>query len=277
MSGRKTEITEVNDAVKAVTPKKRGRPKKTPDIVEMAVAPKVEAAEPAPQKKRRSQKATEIAEIAVAKVEADESAKKKRGRPKKNTDTSEKAVKKAETETAASESKQAKPTKRKAAKSKDELSEQEKKQPEISSKTPQVMRLVRQSNDMVNPTIMAGKSSIPRKLRGLEPLTRIMKREADEIFGTDSDAETYNVTALVIEENAAAILRRFNACDCELCIEQLSQLTAEEVPSRFAKLKPRAVELNAPEVEELKAPLRRSVTSCMIRLVIRNKKRSYHD
>lgn len=148
---------------------------------------------------------------------------------------------------------------------------------ETSSKTPQVMRLVEQRNDMVNPTIMAGKSSIPRQLRGLEPLTKIMKREAEAVFGTDEDAETFNLTALVIDDNAAPILRRFNACDCEICIEQLSRLTADSVPARFAKLKRRSVERKAPEVEELKAPLKRAVTSRMIRLVMQNKRRSFHD
>lgn len=148
---------------------------------------------------------------------------------------------------------------------------------EQSSKTPQVMRLVEQRNDMVNPTILAGKSSIPRKLRGLEPLTKIMKRDAETMFGSDEEAETFNLTALVIDDHAAQILRRFNACDCEVCIERLSQLTADSVPARFVKLKKRSVERKAAEVEELKAPLKRAVTSRMIRLVMQNKKRSFHD
>ncbi len=148
---------------------------------------------------------------------------------------------------------------------------------EASSKTPQVMRLVEQRNDMVNPTILAGKSSIPRKLRGLEPLTKIMKRDAEAVFGSDEEAETFNLTALVIDDHAAQILRRFNACDCELCIERLSQLTSDSVPARFVKLKKRSVERKAAEVEELKAPLKRVVTSRMIRLVMQNKKRSFHD
>ncbi|MBQ8170615.1 MAG: hypothetical protein IJZ95_01370 [Oscillospiraceae bacterium] len=148
---------------------------------------------------------------------------------------------------------------------------------EISSKTPQVMKLVEQKNDMVNPTIMAGKSSIPRSLRGLEPLTRIMKRDAAEMFGVGGETETYNITALVIEDNAREILRRFNACDCEICVERFSQLAAEEVPARFVKLSKKAVEYNVSEVQELKAPLKKTVTSRMIRLVMQNKKRSYHD
>lgn len=155
--------------------------------------------------------------------------------------------------------------------------EKSEKQPETTSKTPQVMRLVEQKTDMVNPTILAGKSSIPRKLRGIEPLTRIMKREAEGILDPDEEAVTYNVTALVINDHAAEILRRFNACDCNICIEELSRLTADIVPARFAKLHKTAVERNAPEVEELKKPLKHKVTSQMIRLVMQNKKRSYHD
>lgn len=148
---------------------------------------------------------------------------------------------------------------------------------EQSSKTPQVMRLVEQRSDMVNPTILAGKSSIPRRLRGLEPLTKIMKRDAETVLGSGEETETFNLTALVIDDQAAQILRRFNACDCEICIERLSQLTAESIPARFVKLKRRSVEQRTSEVEQLKEPLKRAVTSHMIRLVMQNKKRSFHD
>lgn len=148
---------------------------------------------------------------------------------------------------------------------------------EPSSKTPQVMRLVEQPLDAVNPTILAGKSSIPRKLRGLEPLSRIIRRESEATYDPDEEPVTYNLTALVIDDHAAEILRRFNACDCDICIEGLSSLAAESVPARFAKLKRSSVERRAPEIEELKEPLRKKVTQQMIRLVMQNKKRSYHD
>lgn len=152
----------------------------------------------------------------------------------------------------------------------------EPKASEISSKTPQVLKLIEQNNGVVNPTIMAGKSSIPRKLRGIEPLSRIIKRETEEIFGLEAE-ETYNVTALVIADHAEEILGRFNACCCEVCVEQLSRLTAEAVPSRFAKLRKRDVENNHPDVEALKEPLRKTVTSSMIRIVMQNRKRSFHE
>ncbi|MBQ9947527.1 MAG: hypothetical protein IJO91_03975 [Oscillospiraceae bacterium] len=280
MSGKKTDISANKD--EAVV-KKRGRPPKKVDALISAEekpkrsrAKKAEVAEAAPveeKPKRTRAKKAEVAEVAPAEE------KPKRSRAKK-TEVAEAApaeekpkrsrAKKAEVAEAA-------PAEEKPKRSRAKKAEVAEDKPSESSKTPQVMRLVRQDNDIVNPTILAGKSSIPRRLRGLEPLSRIMKREAEEIFDTDEEAVTYNVTALVIEDHAAEILKRFNACDCEVCVEELSRLTAEIVPARFAKLRPRAVERNTAEVAELKEPLNRKVTSEMIRLVIRNKKRSYHD
>ncbi len=147
---------------------------------------------------------------------------------------------------------------------------------EISSKTPQVMKLVEQKIDVVNPTIVAGKSGIPSKLRGMEPLSRIMKREAENIFGSDV-TETYNLVSLVTADHAAETLRRFNACDCEVCVETLSRLVEDDIPARFAKLRKGDVERNSSEVKRLKEPLQKPVTTLMIRLVMQNKKRSYHE
>lgn len=243
MSAKKIKNTDTPSTAAAAPPRKRGRPPKA--------KPQAEAVNEAV-----SANAPIVAEDTAA-------PKRGRGRPRKNPEPTKQQAVEA-------------PAKTKPARAKKPKTDED-KSPEVSSKTPQVMKLVEQRNDMVNPTIMAGKSSIPRRLRGLEPLTKIMKREAEEIFGTDQETETFNVTALVIDENAAEILRRFNACDCEICVEQLSQLTSERLPARFAKLKRRSVERNAPEVEDLKSPLRRTVTSQMIRLVIANKKRSYHD
>lgn len=161
-------------------------------------------------------------------------------------------------------------------KSSEAIKAEEELRPEIGSRTPQVMKLVEQ-RDMVNPTILAGKSSIPRKLRGIEPLSKIMKRAEEGNLDPDEEAIIYNVTALVIDDHAEEILQRFNACDCEICIEELSRRTVENVPAKFAKLRKSAVKRRTPEVERLKQPLVRRVTLEMIRLVIRNKKRSYHD
>lgn len=249
---------EESKAVKKPAAKQKAEPKaaaKKPTKAETAKKPGTKAAEK-PQSK--------AAPKAEAKPKTAKTQSKAAAKP------SEKAKPKTEGK-AEAKAPAKKPAAKKSGKKADKVGS------EASSKTPQVMRLVEQRNDMVNPTILAGKSSIPRKLRGLEPLTKIMKRDAETVFGSDEEAETFNLTALVIDDHAAQILRRFNACDCELCIERLSQLTADSVPARFVKLKKRSVERKAAEVEELKAPLKRTVTSRMIRLVMQNKKRSFHD
>ena len=68
------------------------------------------------------------------------------------------------------------------------------------------MKLIEPLGD-VNPVIIAGKSRIPQQLRGKAPLSRIMRREAAEIFGeafyTDpNEVLTVNLTELVIKEGA---------------------------------------------------------------------------
>lgn len=250
-------------------PKKRAPAKPAADESKAVKKPaaKSKAAEKKPVKSEETKKSGAKAQPKTEKKAAPKSSEKS---PAKAS-AKPKADSKQGENTAAKKVAEKKPAAKKAAK------KAEKVGGEQSSKTPQVMRLVEQRNDMVNPTILAGKSSIPRKLRGLEPLTKIMKRDAETVFGSDEEAETFNLTALVIDDHAAQILRRFNACDCEVCIERLSQLTADSVPARFVKLKKRSVERKAAEVEELKAPLKRAVTSRMIRLVMQNKKRSFHD
>lgn len=273
MSGKKTDMTTKEKPVKAAEGTRasvKSNSKKAADVKETAK-------KPAPSKSVR--KAVDD-KPAVAKAASKSPAKK----PTEDATSPKKSVAETAKTDEVKSSKKAKnavatgkdATAKKPVKSRKTTADKEQKSAEQSSKTPQVMKLVQQRNDMVNPTIMAGKSSIPSKLRGLEPLSRIMKREADAVFGGD-EPETYNLTALVIEDNAADILRRFNACDCELCIETLSRLTSEVVPARFVKLKKQDVERNAPEVKKLKTPLKKTVTSRMVRLVMQNKKRSYHD
>lgn len=256
-SGSESKTAPVKSASKNA-PKAKSAPKQTADktaTVDKA-AKKVEKQSPA----KKPSEAKKPVDKSSASVD------KKQAAAKQNKPTEKVQTKKASaTKTVEKGAKKA-PVKKSA-------KQQEAAEP--SSKTPHVMKLVEQKNDMINPTIMAGKSSIPRRLRGLEPLSRIIKREAEEVFG--GDTETYNLTALVIEEHAPEILRRFNACDCEICVETLSRLTAEMVPARFAKLRRSTVERDLEEVRQLKDPLRRPVTSHMVRLVMQNKKRSYHD
>ncbi len=251
-----SKTTSVKSAAKNA-PKAKSAPKQTADMTAPAdkTAKKAEK-KPAVKKTAEAQKLADKQAVSESKKKA--------------------AVKQNKAETAASKKSPATKTAEKDAKKSPAKKPAKKLEViEPSSKTPHVMKLVEQKNDMINPTIMAGKSSIPRRLRGLEPLSRIIKREAEEVFG--GDTETYNLTALVIEEHAPEILRRFNACDCEICVETLSRLTAEMVPARFAKLRRSTVERDLEEVRQLKDPLRRPVTSHMVRLVMQNKKRSYHD
>lgn len=137
------------------------------------------------------------------------------------------------------------------------------KQP--SSKTPQVMRLVEQRRD-VNPVILAGKSAIPRQLRGVEPLSRIMKREA----AIQEEGALIDLTAQLAEENALPILRRFNACGCEKCAGKLAEITREKLPARF-------VRSGAREYDEIKEQLRKAVMTQMIRELLGSKRRSFHE
>ncbi len=147
------------------------------------------------------------------------------------------------------------------------------------SRTSQVMKLV-ESEDTFNNVVTAGKSRVPRQLRGIEPLSRTMRREsrqAEEIKPVDSVSRvTVNLTALVIKDNAAQVLQRFNACDCDQCVEALSQLAAEKVPAKFIKI-PDGADYDSPELDPAKEPLKKAVVTTLTRLVMTNKKRSFHD
>lgn len=170
-----------------------------------------------------------------------------------------------------------KPSKGEKAKHNDEKTEKA----GAGSRTPQVMKLIEPLGD-VNPVIIAGKSRIPQQLRGKAPLSRIMRREAAEIFGesfyTDpNEIVTADLTELVIRENAGELLRRFNACCCDKCIDELSRRAAEKIPSRFVRVTRAELERGVPELEEYKEPLRKSALSAMIRELLGNKRRHFHN
>lgn len=199
-------------------------------------------------------------------------AKAKTAKKPADTAAEKKPAKKAAVDTAVSKAKAAK--------------KQDKSKPEApSSKTPQVMKLVAPHGDYVNPVIIAGKASIPKKLRGVEPLSRIMRREAKAVLGEDitglpeesEEVVTLNLTAAAISENAGLLLRRFNACDCEKCIAALTKMTEEKVPARFVKISKQDAECGSSELDELKEPLKKAVVSQMIRVLLGNKKRSFHE
>lgn len=155
-----------------------------------------------------------------------------------------------------------------------------------SVKTPSVMRLVEERAFSENQVVAAGKSLIPRQLRGIEPLSKVMRREAELQRGEQPDDEVSRsplvmreLTEMVIAENVPWIIRRFNACDCEKCMSELARLTAEEIPARYMKM-PELADLNwsgfSSDERMLIDSLKKNAVTVMIRLMIANKKRNFH-
>lgn len=158
-----------------------------------------------------------------------------------------------------------------------------------SVKTPSVMRLVEERAFEENQVVAAGKSLIPRQLRGIEPLSKVMRREA-EFSGREQQTEPDDevsrsplvmreLTGMVIAECVPGILSRFNACDCERCASELARLTAEEIPARYMRL-PELADLSwsgfSDDERLLIDSLKKNVVTVMIRLMIANKKRNFH-
>ena len=155
-----------------------------------------------------------------------------------------------------------------------------------SVKTPSVMRLVEERAFSENQVVAAGKSLIPRQLRGIEPLSKVMRREAELQRGEQPDDEVSRsplvmreLTKMVIAGNVPGIIRRFNACDCEKCMSELARLTAEEIPARYMKM-PELADLNwsgfSSDERMLIDLLKKNAVTVMIRLMIANKKRNFH-
>lgn len=143
------------------------------------------------------------------------------------------------------------------------------------NKTPQVMRLVERDKG-ANLVLMAGKSRVPKALRGKEPLSGFVVGE----FEDAEDTVVVNITELAIDYEAPLILDRFNACSCDRCVEVFSGRIAERVPVRFARVSRAAQYYSLNERNELSErvePMRRMVLSEMIRELIGNKKRCFHD
>lgn len=137
-----------------------------------------------------------------------------------------------------------------------------------SCKTPQVMKLI--ENDKDNLVLFAGKSRVPNLLRGRESLSRITRRSAAE-----DETEVVNITELVIIHEAVDILDRFNACSCEKCVKIFSGIIAQRIPVRYARIS--RSELESGELPERAASMRKVVLPEMIRELICNKKRCFHD
>lgn len=144
------------------------------------------------------------------------------------------------------------------------------------NKTPQVMRLVEQNKNAVNPVILAGKSRVPKQLRGREPLSRMMRMDLGEEFADREDSVVVNLTEAAIEYEAPETLDRFNACSCHKCVEIFSRKISEKVPARFARIN-KSSRYGSRELRERMEPVRKIVLSEMIRELIGNKKRCFHD
>lgn len=141
-------------------------------------------------------------------------------------------------------------------------------QDRVSCKTPQVMKLIEDDSDEL--VIYAGKSRVPKLLRGRESLSRLSRRSAVE-----NETEVVNITELVIKHEAADILDRFNACSCEKCVEVFSEIISQRIPVRYARIS--RSELGLDILPERAVPMRKAVHSEMIRELICNKKRCFHD
>ena len=148
---------------------------------------------------------------------------------------------------------------------------------EHTNKTPQVMRLLKQDKSSSNPVILAGKSRIPRQLSGREPLSRLLKREMGEEFSDIDGTVVVNLTQLALEYEAPIILDRFNACSCDRCVDEFTRIIAERVPVRFARISKSSQRFGSPELTERMEPMRRMVLTEMVRELIGNKKRCFHD
>lgn len=160
--------------------------------------------------------------------------------------------------------------------------EPEYEEPEYQSiKTPSVMKLMEEVSVADNQVIAAGKSRIPKQLRGIEPLSRIVRRQSELAQESQPVVKlvSCDLTLMAAEETAPEILRRFNACQCSHCIAEISRLAAAELPSRYIEL-PENSGLDydgvSDEERQLAASIKKSVVSIMIKLMIGNKKRNFH-
>lgn len=146
-----------------------------------------------------------------------------------------------------------------------------------SAKTPHVMKLVADNSQSENPVILAGKSRVPAPLRGREPLTRIMRGASAECAGVSDESVVVNITELAIQYEAPEILDRFNACSCARCVEFFSGIIAAKLPAQYARISKDAMRRGSVELTERIEPARKKVISQMIRELIGNKKRCFHD
>ena len=153
-----------------------------------------------------------------------------------------------------------------------------------SVRTPSVMKLVEDISAAENQVIAAGKSRIPRQLRGIEPLSRVIRREAEAenaaLAVHNSPQVRKDLTGMIIEAEVPQILKRFNACDCERCCTELAKRTSSEIPARYITV-PELADLSytgfSDDEKLLIESVRKTVVSVMIRHMLGNKKKNFHE
>ena len=146
----------------------------------------------------------------------------------------------------------------------------------VSCKTPQVMKLISDDSES-NPVIVAGKSRIPTRLRGREPLSRVLKRQLHGEPLEPGEADVVNLTEIAVKYEAPLILDRFNACSCEKCVGIFSEIMLKKVPARFARIAKSSAEARTRDLNDRVEPVRKIVQVAMIRELIGSKKRLFHD
>lgn len=163
--------------------------------------------------------------------------------------------------------------------------EPEYEEPEYQSiKTPSVMNLMKEVSAADNQVIAAGKSRMPKQLRRIEPLTRIIRRQAEEMSREEnvrsSPRVSRDLTQMIAENTALEILRRFNACQCPRCCGELARLAEAEIPARYIDI-PELAGLDyegfTEDERQLVRSIKKTVVSVMMKLVIGNKKRNFHE
>ncbi len=149
----------------------------------------------------------------------------------------------------------------------------------VSSKTPQVMRLVEKIPE-VSPAALGGKCSVPYQLRGKEPLSKMMKHDGTFMRAENEDVEIVNISELAIKLEAPEILDRFNACSCSKCVAIFSERVSQRVPPRFARVAKGSIGNNSARMNELYGrieQMRKAVMPEMVREIMGKKKRWFHD
>lgn len=150
----------------------------------------------------------------------------------------------------------------------------------VSSKTPQVMRLVEKKAE-INLAALGANGAVPRQLRGKEPLSKLMKQNSQPMrLENSDDVEIVNISELAIKLEAPEILDRFNACSCSKCVAIFSELVSQKVAPRFARVSKSKSLNSSAHLNELYGrveQMRKVVMPEMVREIMGKKKRWFHD